>query len=145
MPKINKQVLRILDANLNRAKEGLRVCEDTLRFIFNSQGLTKEFKIIRHRISEGTRLLDIKIYELLNERDILGDIGKINLKPELNRKNISDIFFANLQRVKESLRVLEEFSKLVNRKASAEFKKIRYKVYEVEKKIIKRFPTLFNS
>jgi len=40
-----------------------------------------------------------------------------------------------MQRVKESARVLEEFSKLIDRKVSVGFKNIRYGIYEIEKKI----------
>lgn len=144
MPKIDRNILRILDANLNRAKEGLRVCEDTLRFAFNSEKLTKDLKEARHKISDILKLLNINLSEFLKERDILRDVGKINFSVELKRKDISDVFFANLQRIKESIRVLEEFSKLLNKKAAVEFKKIRYRIYQLEKEAIKKFPALFN-
>lgn len=144
MPKINKQILRVLDANFNRTKEGLRVCEDTLRFAFSAEQLTKSFRAIRHDISDAFKQLNIGFSEFLEERDILKDVGKKNILAELKRKNISDIFFANMQRLKESIRVLEEFSKLINKNAAAEFKKIRYKIYQLEKEAIKKVTSLSN-
>ena len=134
-----KSIKRIIDANINRLKEGLRVCEEIARFIIESHSLTSDFKRIRHEIdrlvknvSGNTRLA------LIIERDSLRDVGKnINTK-ELNRGNYQDIFFANMQRAKESARVLEEFSKLSNKNVAIRFKKIRYDIYEVEKKTAKR-------
>ena len=75
---------------------------------------------------------------LIIERDSLRDVGKNINTNELNRGNYQDIFFANMQRAKESARVLEEFSKLSNKNVAIRFKKIRYDIYEVEKKTAKR-------
>ncbi len=144
MQKINKNILRVIDANFNRAKEAIRVCEDISRFIFNSKGLTQSFKAVRHNISENVKLLNIELKNLLAERDILKDVGKKNFSLEFRRKNVADIFFANIQRLKESIRVLEEFSKLMNKKAAVNFKKIRYKIYQFEKEAIKKISTLSN-
>ena len=63
-------------------------------------------------------------------------MGKKTTHSELKRVKVEDILFANLQRIKESVRVLEEFSKLVDVKAAEDFKKLRYKFYALEKKII---------
>jgi len=71
--------------------------------------------------------------DLLKERKSLSDIGKDIYIHELKRKDYRDIFYANMQRVKESLRVLEEFSKLLNSNCAKRFKKIRYNIYEIEK------------
>ena len=56
----------------------------------------------------------------------------------MKRRNLSDIFAANIERVKESLRVLEEIFKLVNVKSSSEFCSLRFKVYEIEKKALRK-------
>lgn len=136
-----KGINRIIDANINRAKEGLRVCEEITRFIFDNRLLTSEFKKIRHKIDAILKKLSPP-QSLLKERESLRDVGKDVYIHELRRKNLQDIFFANIQRIKESLRVLEEFSKLRNIKVAIEFKKIRYRIYEVEKKVIKKFSSL---
>ena len=129
---------RIIDANINRAKEGLRVCEEVSRFILESRSLSAGFKEIRHNIDAAVKALTDR-RELLAQRDSIKDVGlKIYLRKEFRRSSYQDVFFANIQRVKESIRVLEEFSKLEYIKAAFAFKKIRYDVYEIEKKAAQR-------
>jgi len=137
-------VYRIIDANLNRVKEGLRVCEEITRFILNNHKLTALFKKIRHQIDTLAR----KIYPaalLLGERKSNSDVGRFNSYGELKRGNCKDIFWANIQRIKESLRVLEEFSKLADVKSAAGFKQLRYKVYEIEKESFEKISALPDS
>lgn len=126
-------VNRIIDANTNRAKEGLRVCEEITRFVLNSGALTAGFKKARHDIDPLVKALEKK-QALLSGRDSCADVGKRILANEIHRDTLFDVFFANIQRAKESIRVLEEFSKLRNRKLALSFKAIRYHLYELEKK-----------
>lgn len=125
---------RVIDANINRAKEGLRVCEEVARFILNDRGLSSGLKSIRHKL---TSLLDSLLpkQKLLEERSSNKDVGRHIKAGELKRSGVRDILYANMQRVKESIRVLEEFSKLLNIKTALGFKEARYKIYEIEKKI----------
>lgn len=132
---------RIIDANINRAKEGLRVCEEVVRFILNSQALTLEFKKTRHAIDAIISGLNAS-GSLLKERESLKDVGKELYLNELERKNYQDIFSANIQRAKESVRVLEEFSKLKNPGTAVKLKRIRYGIYEIEKKAFERIASL---
>lgn len=132
-------IKRIIDANLNRANEGLRVCEEITRFILENYQLTARLKKIRHAISAAAKSLPAKTV-LIQQRNAQKDIGKNICANELKRKDINDIFFANIQRVKESLRVLEEFSKLIDTRIAVLFKKIRYAVYELEKKVARKLP-----
>jgi len=129
-------VNRIIDANINRIKEGLRVCEEICRFILDSPKLTGDFKKLRHDVENAIKHLPDKL-ALVNERCSCKDVGKNIYVNELKRDCYKDIFFANIQRSKESVRVLEEFSKLINKKAAIEFKEIRYLLYEAEKKATK--------
>ncbi len=136
---------RILDANINRLKEGLRVSEEVSRFILENRALTLEFKKIRHSIDIAVKQLPDR-GTLLNHRNSLTDVGaRVSLRSEFQRSDFRDIFFANIQRVKESLRVLEEFSKLKNLGAALEFKKLRYKAYALEKRIAKKLPSLCHN
>jgi len=136
-------IYRIIDANRNRVKEALRVCEEVLRFSANNSKLTREIKEIRHRIDSALmRFGENEV--LLKHREAYRDVGKFVHPCELQRKTCKDIFFANIQRAKESARVLEEFSKLINKKASGEFKKARYRIYEVEKKAAIRVKAICN-
>jgi len=136
-----KNINRIIDANINRAKEGLRVCEEITRFILDSRSLTEGFKKIRHQID--TLLKGIASSAgLLKARESLKDVGRNISAGELKRRGLEDIFFANIQRIKESLRVLEEFSKLENIKIAVRFKKLRYSIYELEKKVAREIRSL---
>jgi len=127
-------VNRVIDANINRAKEGLRVCEEITRFILDNRLLTSRLKRIRHNLTSLSESL-ISKQELFKERESIKDVGRFIKANELKRDGLSGIFFANIQRVKESVRVLEEFSKLINIEVALGFKNIRYKVYEIEKKV----------
>ncbi|MFA5199711.1 MAG: thiamine-phosphate pyrophosphorylase [Candidatus Omnitrophota bacterium] len=135
---------RIIDANLNRVKEGLRVCEEITRFILDDRKLTVVFKDIRHGIDELAREI-YPVSELINQRKSGKDVGKSNCRGEFSRRNCKDIFFANIQRIKESLRVLEEFTKLSDKKAALAFKGLRYEVYEIEKSSFKEVSALPDS
>jgi thiamine-phosphate pyrophosphorylase len=132
---------RIIDANINRLKEGLRVCEEITRFILNSRSLTTAFKDIRHRIDGVLKCLPPTM-KIIPQRKSLKDVGREVYIHELKRKNYQDIFFANIQRVKESFRVLEEFTKLLNVKTALDFKRLRYAVYELEKKVARKISAL---
>lgn len=128
-----KNINRIIDANVNRAKEGLRVCEDIARFIFDNRNLTIKLKEARHKITDLSCSLVTRA-ALLKERSSLNDVGRLLSANELKREGVKGIFFANIQRAKESIRVLEEFSKLKNIKTALKFKSLRYKIYGIEKK-----------
>ncbi|MFH1459588.1 MAG: thiamine-phosphate pyrophosphorylase [Candidatus Omnitrophota bacterium] len=133
----NYKILRLIDANSNRLREGLRVVEDILRFILDDEKLTAKLKIFRHKL---TRTLNkatiIKSLKALNHRQINKDVGKKTIKSENIRFNVKDIFMANAQRIKESTRVLEEFFKLYNLTIAEDLKKLRYNFYDLEQKII---------
>ena len=130
---LHSQIHRVIDANFNRAKEGLRVCEDICRFVYDDASLTKSFKNARHALS--AILLKIDSSSFIRARNIQEDVGKLSTRRELTRQNVRDVIFANIQRVKESIRVLEEFTKLLNQKAAVDLKSLRYKIYALEQKI----------
>lgn len=131
-----KELYRIIDANFNRAKEGLRVCEDIARFIWNDKTLSSDFKSMRHDLNLAIEPLGL--LKVVSFRDIQKDVGKASSASELKRSGLNDVFWANSQRVKESLRVLEEVTKLVDVKVSLTIKDMRYKVYAIEHKALKR-------
>ena len=120
-------LLRVIDANINRYKEGIRVVEDIFRYIYNNKEISIELKSLRHIV------LPIDIKELLNERDSINDILKESTKTEQYRANLENIIIANLKRAEESSRVLEEIFKLIDIKISEKFKLNRYKLYNIEK------------
>ena len=52
-PNESVAVLRILDAAANRAREGLRVTEDYVRFALDDRHLTEQLKRLRHELAEA--------------------------------------------------------------------------------------------
>lgn len=123
---MNKENLRILDANLNRLREGIRVVEDVFRYIYNDAQTASRLKNLRH-------LSRIDIYnELLSSRDIKNDVLKKTTQSETNREDLYSILIANFKRAQESARVLEEFGKLLSNETSEKFKYIRYELYDLE-------------
>jgi thiamine-phosphate pyrophosphorylase len=138
MPRqvILSQIYRVIDANYNRAKEGLRVCEDVCRFVEDDPKATARFKKLRHGLTAAVAAFGLK--GIVASRDIVCDVGRKTFAAESRRTSVGDIFYANAQRVKESLRVLEEFAKLKDPAVAVDIKKLRYTVYEIEKNALKR-------
>lgn len=130
---MDKGVYRIIDANLNRVMEGIRVCEDIIRFSSDNAILTRKLKDLRHDVFDAIKDLRMEhLEELVSSRD-LNDVGLRSSDSEKTRENLVDLFLANTQRGKESLRVLEEVLKLFDQDMSEKFKKFRFKLYEIEK------------
>ena len=128
---MNDRYLRVIDANLNRAREGLRVIEDTARFVEDNDRAFKDIRAVRHGLEKITR----GIYpQLLRHRDSQADSGR--MIKEGKRVGIKSLLSANFRRVEESLRVLEEYGKLISPEASPRFKRLRYKTYTLEKDFI---------
>ncbi|OHD93658.1 MAG: thiamine-phosphate pyrophosphorylase [Sulfurimonas sp. GWF2_37_8] len=127
---LSPELFRVIDANLNRLKEGIRVVEDIMRYRDNNKELSLRLKQLRHkaRIEET--------YELLKNRDSINDVLRSSLKTEFNRSDITSIITANFKRAQESSRVLEELFKLQNASYSENFKYIRYELYALEKEIV---------
>ncbi|MCL2485730.1 MAG: thiamine-phosphate pyrophosphorylase [Endomicrobia bacterium] len=132
--------LRILDANLNRCREGLRVVEDSLRYVLNDGALYKKIRNIRHNTD---KILRSGYASLIKERDSITDSGR--KMPETIKKNLSDIIIANFKRAQESLRVLEEYSKAIFPENSPLFKKQRYAAYNLEKAVYSKYKKMFTK
>ncbi len=123
---------RILDASVNRAREGLRVIEDYVRFVLNDPGLTRRLKEVRHRLAQAERGLDS--YLLLGSRDTRDDVGTHIMTPsEQIREAPRAVLAANFKRIAESLRSLEEYSKLIDVWIAGRYEVLRYDIYTLEK------------
>lgn len=130
---MREKILRIIDANFNRSREGARVCEEIARFALGSESLSRDLKRMRAGISARARSFERKTGQYMGTRDTREDIGRSSRLPgSLRRHCLRDVFAANIQRVKESLRVLEEFSRLIEPKASRTFARLRFKAYDIE-------------
>jgi thiamine-phosphate pyrophosphorylase len=124
-----EHILRLLDANLNRLREGVRVVEDIRRYCFDDALISKELKELRHKARLEPYLT------LLKRRDITNDVLKSTTKSESSRVDLTSVQIANLKRAQESARVLEESLKLYDVQEAQNFKDIRYKLYEIESRI----------
>ncbi|WP_421715522.1 thiamine-phosphate pyrophosphorylase [Arcobacter arenosus] len=121
-----KNNLRLIDANLNRLREGIRVVEDIFRYIYNDKNTALKLKNLRHKARTSNYT------ELLKTRDVQNDVLRASIKSEQNRDNLNSILIANFKRAQESARVLEEFCKLISIEDSENFKYIRYELYILE-------------
>jgi len=135
---VKKRFIRILDTNLNRCKEGIRVIEDTCRFVLNDEVFYRKLREIRHLSS---KYLSSIYEEMLNARDSIKDAGRT--VQEQKRESLRNIVVANFKRAEESLRVLEEYSKIIDFDVALKYKKLRYKIYNIEKKFILKYKNLF--
>lgn len=135
-------VYRILDANLDRAREGLRIIEEWCRFGLNDASLTAECKHLRQELarwhSDAIRVT----------RDTANDPGTDLSHPqEEQRSNVSQVLRANFCRIQEALRVLEEYGKIDSPEMGAACKQLRYRTYILESNLDKyqRFQKLWSS
>lgn len=122
------ELLRVVDANLNRLKEGIRVIEDIARYVHNDKELSTSLKGLRHQC----RIEPLEA--LLQSRDSVNDVLRPTMQSEMNRTDLRSILIANYKRAQESSRVLEELYKIVEPALSEQFKHIRYELYTLEKK-----------
>ncbi len=128
---VQPAVRRILDANLDRAREGLRIIEEWCRFGLNNGKLANECKQLRQELAS------CHSWELRMSRDTPGDPGTELTHPgEEQRSGVEQLLQANFCRVEEALRVLEEYGKIYDSKMGAIFKQMRYRVYTVENSLL---------
>lgn len=141
---MNRQdILRVIDANLNRTFEGLRTIEEISRFACNDSDSTESLKGLRHTLQNIA--VEFDRAELLAARDVAGDVGtSITTESEMKRIDSHAIVAAAAQRVQQSLRCLEEFSKWIQPESSSKFEALRYRSYDVlrdmELRLLGSFP-----
>lgn len=121
--------LRIIDANLNRAQEALRVAEDYARFALEDAHLSGECKQLRHELV-SLALEAIPLHEALSARSTQSDVGtQLATKEEGRRPDLRACAAAAWQRVHQALRVLEETFKLLAPASAPRIEQLRYKTY----------------
>ena len=135
---MNSACYRLLDANFNRATEGLRVLEDIARFVANDASLSKELRAVRHALAEALGTRDI---QLLSSRDSVMDVGRESGIRVGGERDLLSAIRANAKRAEESLRVIEEVARLsksgIVLDASAA-ERLRYATYDLEKRLAGR-------
>jgi len=124
-------VYRILDANLDRAREGLRIIEEWCRFGLNNSAQTEQLKHLRQTLAQW------HAPELRLARNTPGDPGTALTHPqEAERTSVTAVLQANFCRVQEALRALEEYGKLYRDELAAGSKAMRYQIYTLESEIL---------
>lgn len=126
-------ILRILDANANRAREGLRVLEDVARFALDDAELCRTLKSFRHGLRDRLSTL---YTSRIDARDTDHDVGTaITAAGEYQRQGLAGVVAAAVARVTEALRCLEECLKTSDPSAAQWMETTRYRVYTIERKL----------
>jgi thiamine-phosphate pyrophosphorylase len=154
IPHPSVPLLRVLDAAANRAREGLRVAEDYVRFVLDDRHLTEQCKQLRHDLAAALQCFPQEF--LLAARETQFDVGTaLTTAAEEIRLDAAQLLAANFLRIQESLRSLEEFGKLAQkgdcshlpeRPAGCEaqigllpifgvFKQLRYRAYTLHRAV----------
>jgi len=132
---MDKAVFRIIDANFNRAREGLRVAEDFCRFALNNQPLSSKCKQIRHRLCGAVSKFDSQ--QLIAARDTQNDVGcEIRIAEQMKRTSLEDCVSAGVARTTEALRAISESAATIDTGLAQIFEKLRYDCYILEKEIM---------
>ncbi len=132
---------RIIDANLNRAREALRVMEEYARFVLDDAALTEATKEARHDLASAVRHLEGRTKGLaggpfIAGRDIVGDVGReIAGRTEYERSGARDVAVAAGRRLGEALRAIEEYGKTLDPEFAATIETLRYRGYELERRL----------
>jgi thiamine-phosphate pyrophosphorylase len=138
-------VLRILDANANRAREALRVMEEAARFVLNDGELSEAIKQLRHDLAAGLA----PVSGLAAARDTPGDVGtRIAIPTEGRRASVIEVVTAAGKRLSEALRVMEEYGKTLPAMQDAEasgladrMEALRYRGYDLEQRLVRALGT----
>lgn len=128
------RLIRILDAAANRAGEALRVVEDYVRFALDDRALTALCKQLRHDLTAA--LAPLPMPERLAARDTVHDVGTdVSTAAEMTRADLAAVAAANVRRLQESLRSLEEFGKVFDVTMATRCEQLRYRAYTLQQQL----------
>ena len=131
----NLSICRILDANLDRAREGIRIIEEWCRFSLDSPSLAQTCKEMRQTVAHW------HTQEIRQARNTPDDCGTSLTHPqEETRESPQQVLNINLSRTQEALRVLEEYGKLYHPEMGNTFKQLRYQIYTLESNLFSNSP-----
>jgi len=143
MKTAQDKLYQILDANLNRCGEGLRVIEEIARFVLIDSDLQRRTKRLRQQLGrffdEKTSLPVARLKLIGGGRDSQTDIGRrYSTAGEMNRRSFEAVLRSNFSRVEESARALEEFSKMIDQRIAEKIKQFRFKIYSLERTFVEK-------
>ena len=137
---VSRNLLRVLDANSNRAREALRVCEDLVRFAAGPASAFRALRALRQHLNAQLRRLPVSAAEALRARNSARDPGRGAASGSV--KSVEHLLLINLQRAKEALRVLEECCRLLAPRQARRFQSLRFRTYDVERDLLLRLAAL---
>jgi len=135
-------IKRIIDANMNRAAEGLRAVEEYFRFSVSDPRTAGSLRELRHSMRT---ILPEEMKDSPVSRDSVNDPGADLDESAQTRQCSRDVALANCKRAQEALRVLEEYLKPSFAEHAALFKKKRFDLYSIEKRLYSPFNRLSRS
>jgi thiamine-phosphate pyrophosphorylase len=128
--RLDGPVLRLLDANGNRAREALRVLEDYARFVLNDVKLQAGLKSLRHDFVQAIAPWSA---DAILHRDTPGDVGTgQKIASEFKRESLASVVTAAGKRLGEALRAIEEVLKTASAPAAGAVESLRYRFYSIE-------------
>jgi thiamine-phosphate pyrophosphorylase len=134
--------LRIIDVNLNRLDESLKMIEDVARFYFADRDLLSRTRRIRRCFLDLKRSLPMEA--VIGARQSHLDPGRKAAFDSKERKNITATIISNLSRAKEAARTLEEALKTFDVRLSNRMKEIRFLTYDLERDMVVRLEKKFD-
>ncbi|MCH8923631.1 MAG: thiamine phosphate synthase, partial [Planctomycetes bacterium] len=127
-------VMRIIDAAANRAGEGLRVIEDYLRFVLDDRHLVERCKTLRHDLTAA--LAPVSLGDRCASREASRDVGaEVTTAGEKSREDVAAVVGASFKRLQQSLRSLEEYTKLLDPAISTALECLRFCTYTLERAV----------
>ena len=143
---LDSQLPRILDANANRAREGLRTAEDYARFILNDLNFAENLRIVRQGLTTVLLSIPQLSIALVDSRNVVSDpLQPANWTDEVRSAKFEtpvETAQRGLKRAQEALRVLEEYLRTSHPQSATEFSKFRYSAYELEQRLIGVGPSM---
>lgn len=124
---------RIIDVNLNRLTEGLRVVEDVVRLALENRRLLACIRKLRTQV--GRDVLALRRQVIPGRRSEF-DLGRGDRFDRARRKSLEDVLLANFKRAEESSRVLEEVLKVSDPDLAGKFKAVRFRLYDIEREAL---------
>ena len=124
---------RIIDVNLNRLTEGLRVVEDVVRLGLEDRRVLAGVRKLRTQLGRDVRALRRQV---IPSRKSETDLGRGDRFDRAKRKSLEDVLLANFKRAEESARVLEEVLKVTEPELAGKFKAVRFRLYDLEREAL---------
>lgn len=140
MQRSSFTLLRIMDANANRALEGLRVCEEIVRLHADSPRHFRAVRTLRHAVAAAIRRFPATTAARLAARRSGTDVGR--RAPAERVASLEQLLLINFQRAKEALRVLEECARLDALRSAAAFQRLRFRTYQVEQHVLRNLASV---